>query len=121
MDDITEKRNEILQAVSDGMTNELAADLVRVSADELKYRLTWDEEFAKDVRQARAEGIHYVLKQMLSSTTGQNYWIQRVPRTFEYMLDKDRAARVDADVFNDGAVIEFKDNVTSAIHDENLA
>lgn len=117
---LDKRREEFLQSISDGLTDELACDLFRIDHLELTHRLAWDAELEVDMKQARARGILMVLREMLQTTTGQNYWLQRVPRSFDYMLDKDRASRVDADVFNDGATIQFLDKVQSQIYDESL-
>lgn len=119
-DPIDDNRQDFLQAITDGLTDELVCDLFYIDREALTHRLTWDVELEADMKHARAKGILMVLREMLQTTTGQNYWLQRVPRQFDYMLDKDRASRVDADVFSDGAVIKFLDKVQSTIYDESL-
>ena len=114
-----DQKAKVLQASGLGLKLKDAAGLARVDPDGLIALVKFDEELELDIREAQSIGMVAVIETMIGNATGAHYWIQRFISGFDYIIDKDKMGRIDADLWRDGAVITFDDVVSGTVYDES--
>lgn len=115
-----EQKAKILNASRLHLRLKHAAHRARVDEDELQELYNRDKDFRFEVLEARAIGLEEASVSMKEgNASALNNWMQLFAEPLDYLPAKERAQRVDADLFNDGAIIKFVDVVTKTVYDES--